>query len=69
MKAVKAKWVETNPFNTILIVQFVIVHYSLNFLITANIAVNFRIRKIELWRQLIFTQQTRSSQDNIRVND
>ena len=69
MKAVKAKWVETNPLNTILIVQFVIAHYSLNFLITVHIGVNFRIRKIELWRHLIFSQQTRSSQDNIPVND
>ena len=62
MKAVKAKCVETNPF-----IQFVIAYYSLNFLITVNIAVNFRIRKVQLCRHLIFTQQTR--QDNIPVND
>ena len=64
MKAVKSKCVEAKPFfNTILIVQFVIAYYSLNFLITVNIAVIFPIRKIELCRHLIFTQQTR--QDNI----
>ena len=57
---------EQTPFHTILIVQFVITYYSLNFLITVNIAVNFRITKIELCRHLIFTQQTR--QGNIPVN-
>ena len=58
MKAVKAKCVETNPFNTILIVQFVIAYYSLNFLITVNIAVNFRIRKIELCRHFHTANET-----------
>ena len=59
MTAVKSEMCRDKPlFNTILIVQIVIAYYSLNFLITVNIAVHFRIRKIELYRHFHTANET-----------